>query len=381
MLWVLQYVLAMLPASPPAFSWDTLGSMVFMHSGNSTGPLNNATALWMSRFPLVTMAGFHGDGCCLEEHITQFASSVKAANATTTVLYYQNTLINFPQTALSQAVPPSLLLHDNNGRLVYLGGCGAHHAAPNHTLYDHTQPAMQALWSDNVAQVVAANPGLVDGVFCDRSGDIATVLAKDLSCYAFDANFAQRWNRGHWQAVADTQAALNGLINGSAIVVGNHAEPEASMRLAHNGSWTAKMYEHFVPQRQGYVPDGDQLTALQGDTQLIVEAHVDFCTFDGELYNSSLAAFLIGATAYDYYACTKSWGFSQGWDKWSADYDRPLGVPTGAAVRTATGWRRAFASGTEVWLDVEDQTNSSWGSSCIKWADGHVTKSGNVSLC
>ena len=32
----------------------------------------------------------------------------------------------------------------------------------------------------------------------------------------------------------------------------------------------------------------------------------------------------------------------------------------------------------EVWLDVDDQTNLGWGSSCIRWADGNVTQSGKL---
>ena len=96
------------------------------------------------------------------------------------MLYYQNTLINFPQTELAAAVPESLLLHDTRGRLVYLGGCGATHAAPNHTIYDHSQPQMRAMWAENVVKVAQANRGLVDGVFCDRSvrpGPLAAVLS------------------------------------------------------------------------------------------------------------------------------------------------------------------------------------------------------------
>ena len=137
----------------------------------------------MSRFPLVTMAGYAGEGdccpqdpsCCNEGRIRGFASSIKAAadaqpaDNATRVLYYQNTLINFPQTELAAAVPESLLLHDTRGRLVYLGGCGATHAAPNHTIYDHSQPQMRAMWAENVVKVAQANRGLVDGVFCDRS--------------------------------------------------------------------------------------------------------------------------------------------------------------------------------------------------------------------
>ena len=40
-----------------------------------------------------------------------------------------------------------LLLHDKHGNLVFLGGCGAHHAAPNHTLFDHAKRATREMWA------------------------------------------------------------------------------------------------------------------------------------------------------------------------------------------------------------------------------------------
>jgi hypothetical protein len=285
-----------LPPQPPRFSWDTVP--VFMHT---FAVLNETSAQYMARFPIVTMAGFAGKAqccrddlaCCNEGKITAFASSVKAAdtrpsNESTRVLYYQNTLINFPQTRLSYQVPEDLLLHDDRGRLVYLGGCGATHAAPNHTLFDHTQPALRALWASNVANVTAANRGLVDGVFCDRSGSIHQVASKDLTCYALSAAKLRAWDVGHWQTVADTQAALSRLIP-TAIVIGNHAEPTEAMGLTNGSSWNGKMFEHFVPSRP-YIPGGNQLATLKADHDLIAEVHVDFCSFGNEMYARSLAA-------------------------------------------------------------------------------------------
>ena len=49
--------------------------------------------------------------------------------------------------------------------------------------------------------------------------------------------------------------------------------------------------------------------------------------------------------------------YRDGWNQWSADYDRPLGAPNGTAVKTASGWRRSFSSGTEVFLDTDDQVS------------------------
>jgi len=304
---------ATLPTQPPRFNWATLP--VFMHSGNRSGPLSNTTATFMARFPLVTMAGFHGAGLNggNEAAFTPFAAAVKARNATARVLFYQNTLINFPQSRLgnpNSTLNESLLLHDRRGRLVYLGGCGSHHAAPNHTLYDHAQPEMRRRWTANVVEVASnpANNGLVDGVFCDRSGSIAAVNEKDLFCYDFPPGFVKAWDGGHWQAIADTQAALDKLLP-TAIVVGNHAEPEPSMRLTKNSSWNAKMYEHFTPSKKNnqYIPNGNQLVALKHDarSELIAEVHVDNCGVPvgggnpgTAMYNASLAAFLIAASKY-----------------------------------------------------------------------------------
>ena len=104
------------------------------------------------------------------------------------------------------------------------------------------------------------------------------------------------------------------------------------MDLTNGSSWNGKMYEHFVPNRP-YVPAGNQLEVLKKDANfpggLFVEAHVDFCNINNDMYKRSLAAFLIGASEYDYYACTNGWGFDDGWSKWSADYERALGAPNG----------------------------------------------------
>lgn len=92
------------------------------------------------------------------------------------------------------------------GRLVYLGGCGAHHAAPNHTIYDHRIPDARKLWVQNVVDVAKVSPELFGGVFCDRSGSIRDIEDKDLGCYEFGEGELRKWDVGHWQAVADTQA-------------------------------------------------------------------------------------------------------------------------------------------------------------------------------
>jgi hypothetical protein len=68
----------------------------------------------------------------------------------------------------------------------------------------------------------------------------------------------------------------------------------------------------------------------------------------------SLASFLIAASDSSFF------GYSAGWyyngTTWHAEYDKPLGAPTGLAKRgegaSNMTWSRRFASGTTVRVDV-----------------------------
>jgi hypothetical protein len=373
----------LLPASPPLFSWDTLP--VFMHGQNASGPLNATALRFMSQFPLVTIGGGQDLGselCCNEEKVAVAAAAIKAHNASVRVMYYLNSLINFPQThlhaALAGANASRLLLRDARGELVYLGQCGKMRGV-NHTLFDHSQPAMRAMWTANVAGVLRANRGLVDGVFADRAGNATAAAEIDLSCVDFAPGQLRAWDAGHWQAIADTQAAVSA-ITPTGIVVANGADQTAAMGLREGSPpWLARMFENFVPLRRTNVPATDQLAVLANEGT-IAQVHADFCEYDSAVYNGSLAAFLIGARAYSYYACTgnakqQGWGMDQGWDQFSADYRRPLGAPLGNATLGRNGhvWQRKFSAGAVAYLDVSAENGTSWGVGCVRWGDGHVT--------
>ena len=68
------------------------------------------------------------------------------------------------------------------------------------------------------------------------------------------------------------------------------------------------------------------------------------------------AAYLIGAGAKSYFACSDGWTVTAGWepkDRW-AEYDYPLGEPTGpalrrlrTAVRPGAGWAVGGGGGVE----------------------------------
>ena len=180
-----------------------------------------------------------------------------------------------------------LLLHDKSGNLVSLGQCGHMHGV-NHSLFDQSNPAMRKLWVENAVAVVRENPGLIEGVFCDRGGPFSKSAVIDLPCVDFAEDKLRAWDVGHWQLIADLQRELQ-RITPRAVVVGNHAAPTAPMNLTKGSDWSAKMFEHFLPVMDNYVPPGPQLPALMAmDSKSIAEVHVDFCRYGNDMYSRSL---------------------------------------------------------------------------------------------
>ena len=116
-----QQVHRALPDEPPPFSWETVP--LFMHSQNQSGPFNETALKFMAQYPLITIGGGHDRGvhkCCNEEKVVVAARGIKGYNSSGRILYYQNTLINFPQTHLA-TISHDLLLHDKSGNLVSFG--------------------------------------------------------------------------------------------------------------------------------------------------------------------------------------------------------------------------------------------------------------------
>eukprot|EP00037_Helgoeca_nana_P031329 m.398892 g.398892 ORF g.398892 m.398892 type:complete len:174 (+) comp28375_c1_seq8:4605-5126(+) len=80
----------------------------------------------------------------------------------------------------------------------------------------------------------------------------------------------------------------------------------------------------------------DDIAALQraGRDGVIALVHAgEPCT--AAALSLGLAAYLIGAGANSYFACSDGWTVTAGWepeDRW-AEYDYPLGEPTGPALR------------------------------------------------
>ena len=126
--------LSQLPPSPPPFSWDTIP--LFIHAANGSGSLNQTAAKYMSTFPIATIDKMQEQNTsnpvcsltepCEEDKIIAALQQIRSYNKDVRTIFYLNTMINFPQYALSQNFTGSnekYLLHDANGNLLYMDAC------------------------------------------------------------------------------------------------------------------------------------------------------------------------------------------------------------------------------------------------------------------
>lgn len=380
-----------LPPVPPAFSWDTLP--VFMHAMNQSAPLSNEQAAFMARFPLVTIeksqggtspcpnathrsvGGLLGDqasaegsaaaGQCEEDRIIAAARAIKAAAAslgtTPRVLFYLNTIIDFTQYRLAATVAqnPEWLLRDVHGKPVTIRG--------SLRVFDLTQAGMRAAWLATAKY--ALDSGVVDGIFADRGRASAGV---DLRRFTLKQGKAAAWDAAHKQMMTDLMA----------MVRANNASPGTTGTgiVIPNGydgpTINGRMFENFRPNDTMSVPHGNNLHQLFNETR-VTEVHVDHCTPGSALFNSTLAAYLVGAHEYTYYACTVGWTLNGGWTITPPEYKEALGAPSGNATRSSSGvWHRTFQHGAAVWLTEQSQQ---WQFPCIKWPSGATT--GTLSDC
>jgi hypothetical protein len=360
--------------SMPAFSWSTTPVFQQLCSVNGTydNEFSTSKLAWLAQhFPLITLEHCQGQGAetyagnvlehgFIEDHFLAAAAQIKQTNSSTTVLYYNN------QDSALQYYRLFRPLYEDHPEWA-IKGCsgGGGHMFPNLTdkCSNLALPEVQALWLTHFANMTKEGSPL-DGMFVDVGGNK---------------------NKNTTSFFGSLQAANKDKIIGH---VGG-LEEEVPYRLKQ--TYTFESTDANIQKLEKCSSGGDT----------ICEAHMQFA-FDSKeppssavnliplKFNASLAAFLIGAGEYSYFAfSTKTvalgpgfcggpaptWCYGMGW---SEDFLRPLGgAPDGPANRSAlrryggnTGheYTRTFGGGqTKVVLDTSTQTCR------IDWADGHST--------
>jgi hypothetical protein len=352
----------------PRFSWDTVP--LFFHSTNTSGLWSAKALARMASFFLITFdkgqgRGNASDGRPGEARALDAARQVRAAlGAHATLLFYQNSLIDWQEFSIHQALvrDPTLRAKNATGAdALFQGPHGSHLSA---WLFDSALPAARNLVTDACLSLVDADGGATyDGCFLDRAGgcggkgdscgfgDEAVMTPPQLA--AFDA--------GHATQLRNLTAALA-------------ARGKLALWNNNPGSPSALMIENFGANETCVL--ALRKAAAAG---LVVEAHAGDPASGSDAHctntTNALSAFLVGAGERAYFACSNfQWVSDPAWpaapDPWldpRPEYGRPLGPPLGDATRNAVGlWSRNFSKGTRVWFDAAT------GSGRIEWGDGAV---------
>lgn len=388
-------------ALQPAFSWERVPR--FWHAGNASGPLNDTLVNFVASkgWAMATIEKMQAQGASpksqqAEAKIVAAARQLKAASPTLPVIFYLNSVMDWPQYDLHAelAKRPTLWLHDDNGQpiVIHKPGCApANSSSCSVHVFDHAQPQMRELFLGVLQRAKASN--VIDGCFLDRGNTNATAGAGGAHGWRMGASRKAAWDAGHMEVLQ-----LAGRLFSDGVVLGNNADFSGV-----NGRMIESFGNDFQDNWGGLLAD---IALLQHEAKLgtFLEVHGESrpglgrpsppgssskaCT--QEVFNITLAAFLVGAGERAFYACTAGWTAQAGWDEWHHEYDLQLGDPVGMATHeemssgndaAETGlagnlplhtFKRSFQH-ARVELNVTGANATTAVTACVCWESGWIT--------
>ncbi len=351
-------------ARQPAFSWERLPR--FWHAGNASGPLNATLVDFVARkgWAMATLEKMQAQSTSpksqhAEGKIIAAAQQLKAASATLPVIFYLNSVMDWPQYDLHAELTkqPALWLHDDNGKpiLIHKPGC----VPPNSSscgvhVFDHSQPKMRELFLGVLRRAKASNA--IDGCFLDRGNTNATAGAGGAHGWKLGANRKAAWDAGHMEVL---QSA--GQIFADGVVLGNNADfPGVNGRMIESfgndfkDNWGSLLTDIALLQHEAKL---GTFLEVHGESRAGLgpasPAGTSSKACSADVFNITLASFLIGAGERAYYACTTGWTAQAGWDEWHDEYDLKLGDPVGPATHETS---RGIAAEAELHGDLPVHT-------------------------
>ena len=393
----------------PVHSWATVPASVHTsrQSGTADGTFTDADVAVLSRYPLITMEKWQGQDSATAAGVRNFlweedawiasAKQIKAVAPTASIVPWMDTMLVYTGWWRNGSAPargqtdfvwnhtlnpyaddacatghfrvaediekrPSMLVKNTSGMLA-ISAYGHCH------VYDHTQAAVRAYWTDNC--LAMANAGM-DGCGADFSSGDHNSMARNsvpdtMAFLGVDNVTAIAWRAGRRQMMIDTTAAL-----GDGLLIGKDA---------------AELGDHVnAVLHEGCDPNNGTITLLRSITaksramgkRLLYQCHTT-----GGMDNYTVAAFLIGA-GVDHYIASGGWhgGGTNPVNTRPPILELPLGAPKADAVYdpSTTLWTREFASGTKVSFNASCPINRKvhdCPNSFIHWA-AHAGGAGTV---
>jgi len=206
---------------------------------------------------------------------------------------------------------------------------------------------------------MSINSPYIDGCFIDRSDDEPDKFSGN---YTFSQKTNDDFTDDHNQVLYQLQKQLDESGQSISIAKSDTIEGIAAVRM---GRFEAGM--RSLKSLMNYTRSG-----------IIVQVHVFAVNTTVPCNNiiNSLACFLMGASQYSYYACSKGF-LIDGWLD-HKEYHKPLGKPLGDATVNGNEYMRKFEG------DGKTQTIVKWNSDTlvgeIYWADGSAQVGVNGSV-
>jgi hypothetical protein len=295
-----------------------------------------------------------GPECDVEAAMFKTFSQLRQLSPQMTLVMYWNSMFDFSFYAQHQkmldleAKGEHAFLRDVDGNVASL--CNDGNVYCNITTFDHTQAAVRQLWIDQVRN--ATVNGSVDGIFADHAYNNPKPLQGDPSiaqlcngrgegrkCFNFTSEFGARFVAAHTEMLNYTQDMLSKTTKGPVI-----CGPLSRWNLPTT-------FAELLPVARKGVEDPT--------APFVLEASKNGCDVAGD--EALLAGFLCAMEKYTYLSC-----FHSEPGKWYAAYDKPLGVPSGAAVQTSPGvYTRKFENAKGVTVATYNRKTKE-GS--VRWA-------------
>jgi len=368
----------------PFFSWDHVP--VFWHSGNMNG-MTDEEVDYVANHPFSTVAIekyeaiYQSPAAANEEDkIIALATRIKTKNPNSQVIFFQNTLISFPNYEHHCHLKnKNWLLKGDNGKYIPFtygslypyGTCNNDNKftmTKSLNFYDFSAPGMLDHWKQRL--MTLADMPVFSGVFVDRIIFGAAEMGKNEKWSGLmKPDRIKKW-------FVDFDAAIKSVgeifIPKNKIVVGNNRS------YNYGANAYGRMYEIFmIGPNQFKRSIFDQIIDLKVTAkERITHVHGDSCYQDNHVL--TLSGFLISACKYSYYMCSNRFEISSTNKSplcWKREYNEKLGAPLGEMKMTpskSTGIRmfREFTSGTKVFIWIRSQTTLTDAKACICWKDG-----------
>lgn len=321
---------------------------MFYHSCNFTGQFTDDAIRMMAKFPMVTIEKGQGvadpnDHRYAEDKIIDTLRRVKALDSNISTLFYYNSAKDWPFYRLhaEHLMHPEWWMKTKKGEVCHVSGDASFPNSTDMLVFDFAQAPVRDLFVSECVNMTQT--GVVDGCFSDK--------VDKTSC---DGN--AEYKAGHLLVHQQIQEAIG---NGP-LVVNSHSPMDGVNSM---------MIELFRPN-EDYIK---KLIVAAGAGKL-VQVHAGRGEKDcAKDITNSLSAFLIGAGRMSYFACSQGWSIQSDpiEHAWHSEYEKPLGEPTGPAVKDGKTYRREFSSarGTTV-VTFNVRTNRGQ----IEWADGSVSQ-------